>query len=131
MIRFQRIGRRNQAAFRIVVVEKARAAKSERVSDRVGTYNPHSKAVTLAEDRIKDWISKGAQPTDTVRNLLITKGIIAGKKVNALPSRVAKKVEAPAEQIPASASPVSEESIEVSEEAEATEAPATDKTPVE
>lgn len=100
MIRFQRIGRTNQAAFRIVVIEKERAAKSQRITDRVGSYNPHSKAVSLEADRIKDWLAKGAQPTDTVRNLLISKGIIAGKKVNALPSRRVQKKEGEDEAAP-------------------------------
>lgn len=121
MIRFQRIGRTNQAAFRIVVLEKERAAKSQRVTDRVGTYNPHSKAVTLNEARIKEWLAKGAQPTDTVRNLLISKGIMGGKKVNALPSRVAKKPEAPAEVAApeAGAAPKVEEKKEEAAPAEA------------
>ena len=130
MIRFQRTGRRNQAAFRIVVVEKARAAKSERVSDRVGTYNPHTKAVTLAEDRIKNWISKGAQPTDTVRNLLIAKGVITGKKVNALPSRIAKKVEVPAEPAAAPAPSVPSGDVSTAAADEVEEVRAAEEAPV-
>jgi small subunit ribosomal protein S16 len=105
MIRFQRIGRTNNAAFRIVVLEKERAAKSSRITDRLGTYNPHSKAVTIDADRAKEWLAKGAQPTDTVRNLFIGKGILAGKKVNALPSRVAKKKEEPVVEAPKAEAP--------------------------
>jgi small subunit ribosomal protein S16 len=111
MIRFQRIGRVNDAAFRIVVLEKERAAKSSRITDRLGTYNPHSKAVTLDTERAKMWLSRGAQPTETVHNLFVAKGIIAGKKVNALPSRRVQKKEgegapeAKPEQAPAEAAP--------------------------
>lgn len=93
MIRFQRIGRTNNAAFRIVLLEKERAAKTGRITDRLGTYNPHTKAMTLDTERTQDWIKKGAQPTDTVRNLFITKGILTGKKVNVLPKKSPPKKE--------------------------------------
>ncbi len=127
MIRLQRIGRVNDAAFRMVVLEKERAAKSSRITDRVGSYNPHSKAISLEADRIKEWIRKGAQPTDTVRNLLISQGIIGGKKVNALPSRrvQVKEVEAGAE--PKAAAPAK---AEAAPEAPAAEAPAKEEAPV-
>lgn len=87
MIRFQRIGRTNDPAFRIVLLEKERAAKTGNIVELLGTYNPRSKALTLNSEHIKEWISKGAQPTDSIRNLLINKGVISGKKVNALPKR--------------------------------------------
>lgn len=87
MIRFQRIGRTNDPAFRIVVLEKERAAQAGNIVEQVGTYNPRSKALTMNEEQIKYWISKGAQPTDSIRNLLISKKVIEGKKVNALPKK--------------------------------------------
>lgn len=93
MIRFQRIGRVNDPAFRIVVLEKERAAKAGSIVEQLGTYNPRSKVITLDEQRVKDWIAKGAQPTDSIHNLLITKGIIAGKKVNVLPKKSPQKKE--------------------------------------
>ncbi|OGG78119.1 30S ribosomal protein S16 [Candidatus Kaiserbacteria bacterium RIFCSPLOWO2_01_FULL_52_12b] len=133
MIRFQRIGRTNDPAFRIVVLEKERAAKAGNIVELLGTYNPRSKALTLNEASVKEWIAKGAQPTDSIRNLLINKGVIVGKKVNVLP----KKTPQPAEG--GSTSGGKEESVEVTSipiEAEVTaeaesaveEAPA--KTPV-
>lgn len=96
MIRFQRIGRTNDPAFRIVVLEKERAAKAGNIVELLGTYNPRSKALTLNEEAAKGWIAKGAQPTDSIRNLLITKGVMGGKKVNALPRRTPIKPESPA-----------------------------------
>lgn len=93
MIRFQRIGRTNDPAFRIAVLEKERAAKAGNIVELLGTYNPRSKALTLNEEHVKEWIAKGAQPTDSIRNLLINKGIIAGKKVNALPKKTPQKKE--------------------------------------
>ena len=87
MIRFQRIGRTNDPAFRIVVLEKERAAKAGNITELLGTYNPRSKALTLDAEKVKAWIAKGAQPTDSIRNLLISKGVMEGKKVNVLPKK--------------------------------------------
>jgi len=84
MIRFQRIGRTNDPAFRIVVLEKERAAKAGNIVELLGTYNPRSKALTLNEERVKHWISMGAQPTGSIHNLLVNKKVIEGKKINVL-----------------------------------------------
>lgn len=94
MIRFQRIGRANDPAFRISVLEKERAAKAGNIVEQVGTYNPRSKAVTLNKERVLYWIEKGAQPTDSIRNLLINQKVIEGKKVNALPKKTVQVDEA-------------------------------------
>ena len=95
MIRFQRIGRTNDPAFRIVLLEKSRAAKAGNITEQLGTYNPRSKALTIDAERVKKWIAEGAQPTDSIRNLLITKGILEGKKVNVLPKKTPIKSEEP------------------------------------
>lgn len=116
MIRFQRIGRANDPAFRIVVLEKERAAQSNRIVEQVGTYNPKSKAVTLDAEAIKGWIAKGAQATGSVHNLLLNKGVIEGKKVNVLPKKTYTKPEEPvAEAAPAPAAPAAEPAPEVAE----------------
>lgn len=94
MIRFQRTGRTNDPSFRIVVLEKERAAKAGNIVELLGTYNPKSKALTLNEEQVKAWIAKGAQPTDSMHNLLVTKGVIAGKKINVLPRKSPIKSEA-------------------------------------
>jgi small subunit ribosomal protein S16 len=94
MIRFQRIGRTNDPAFRIAVLEKERAAKAGNIVELLGTYNPRSKALTLNEEAVKSWIAKGAQPTDSIHNLLVAKGVIEGKKVNVLPKKTPQKNEA-------------------------------------
>lgn len=101
MIRFQRTGRANDPAFRIAVLEKERAAKAGSIVEQLGTYNPKTKALTLNEESVKAWILKGAQPTDSIRNLLITKGVIEGKKVNVLSKKTPqKKKGAPEETAP-------------------------------
>ncbi|MBP6884479.1 MAG: 30S ribosomal protein S16 [Candidatus Pacebacteria bacterium] len=84
MIRMQRIGRKNEAHFRIVLTDHKNAAKSGKFQEILGAYNPKSGEVTMQDDRIKHWMSVGAQPSDTVRNFLITKGMLTGKKVNVL-----------------------------------------------
>lgn len=138
MIRFQRIGRTNDPAFRIVVLEKERAAKAGNIVELLGTYNPRSKALTLNEEQAKAWIGKGAQPTDSIHNLLVTKGVIAGEKLNALPKKTPQKSEeaiaaeaavaAKAAVIPAE-EPTSPTEAEVAAEAEP--APAAESTPPE
>ena len=94
MIRFQRTGRTNDPSFRIAVLEKQRAAQAGNIVELLGTYNPKSKALTLNEEQVKFWLSKGAQPTDSIRNLLITKGVIEGKKSNVLPKKTPQRNEA-------------------------------------
>jgi len=91
MIRFQRIGRKNDPAFRIVLLEHARAARTGRIVEQLGSYNPKTKAFSIDETRAREWMTKGAQPTDTVRNLLITKGVMEGKKANVFPASGRKK----------------------------------------
>ena len=109
MIRFQRIGRTNDPAFRIVVLEKERAAKAGNIVELLGTYNPRSKALTLNEERVKHWIKMGAQPTGSIHNLLINKKVIDGKKINVLPKKTSIKKEVVAEAIPEVVAPVAEE----------------------
>ncbi len=91
MIRFQRTGRTNDSAFRIVVLEKERSAKAGSIVEKLGTYNPHSKEMTLDAEAVKGWIAKGAQPTDSIHNLLISKGVIEGKKINVIAKKILEK----------------------------------------
>ena len=127
MIRFQRIGRTNDPAFRIAVLEKERAAQAGNIVEQVGTYNPKTKALTLNEESIKEWISKGAQPTDSIRNLLITKGVIEGKKVNVLPRKSPVKSEA---AIAAEAKAAAEAKSAAAAAKAAAEAPVPEATPI-
>lgn len=106
MIRFQRIGRTNDPAFRIVVLEKTAGPKAGKYVDLVGTYNPRTKAFTAEGARITDWIKKGAQVSPSLKNLLITKGILEGKKVNVLSKKSPIKKES--EEAPVASAPVAE-----------------------
>ncbi|HEY4474698.1 MAG TPA: 30S ribosomal protein S16 [Candidatus Paceibacterota bacterium] len=69
-IRLSRIGKRGQAYFRVVVVEHTKKPKGEYL-ELLGTYNPHEKILNVKKDRIDYWVSKGAQPSPTVNNLLV------------------------------------------------------------
>lgn len=80
MIRFQRVGRRGDPAFRIVLAEKRSKPKTNGI-ERLGSYHPKTKETVLNGERILYWISKGAKPSATIHNLLISKGIIKGKKM--------------------------------------------------
>lgn len=98
MLRLQRVGRRNEPHYKIVVIEKTKGPKSQKYVDIVGSYNPKMGQVTMKEEAVASWLAKGVQPSDTVYNMLVDKGIIEGKKINALPKKSpTKKKNAPDE----------------------------------
>lgn len=78
-IRLLRIGKKNQPAFRIVLIEHWRSPKGKFI-EVLGHYNPQAKEIKLKKERIKYWLSKGAQASDTVHNFLVSQGIIIDKK---------------------------------------------------
>jgi small subunit ribosomal protein S16 len=81
VIRCFRIGKKNQPYFKVVVTDKRRPTKGGRFVEEVGFIDPVKKVRKLNADRIKHWLSVGAQPSDTVHNLLITEKIMEGKKI--------------------------------------------------
>ena len=91
MIRLQRVGRKNEAHFRVVLTDSKNAAKSGKFQEVLGFYNPKSGETKFEEARVKHWMSVGAQPSDTVRNFLITKGMVEGRKKNVLPRKAPTK----------------------------------------
>ncbi|HJV32893.1 MAG TPA: 30S ribosomal protein S16 [Patescibacteria group bacterium] len=84
VIRLSRVGKKKQPSYRLVVQDKKKDpwGKSFEI---VGQYNPRTnpKTVVLKEDRIKHWISMGAQPSASVHNLLVDKKVITGEKQKA------------------------------------------------
>lgn len=80
VVRFQRVGRKNDPAFRVVVTEKRSKPKSGEL-EILGSYHPKTKHTVLQSGRILYWMSKGAQASPTVHNLLVKHGVIKGKKV--------------------------------------------------
>ena len=97
-IRMQRIGRKNDPAFRIVVTESTTGPKSGKFIERLGFYHAKTGKRNIDSDRAKHWISKGAQVSDTVHNFLVNTKAIVGSKINHLPTKKeepAKPDEAP------------------------------------
>jgi small subunit ribosomal protein S16 len=74
-IRLARVGSKKNPIYRVVVAD-ARSPRDGRFIEIVGRYNPQTEPSTieLDEEKIRDWISKGAQPTDSVRRLLKARG---------------------------------------------------------
>ncbi|HTP23724.1 MAG TPA: 30S ribosomal protein S16 [Solirubrobacteraceae bacterium] len=75
-LRLTRIGGRKNPVWRVVVADQ-RAKRDGRVIETVGHYNAQTNpsTITLDEERVRDWLARGAQPTDTVRKLLRIQGI--------------------------------------------------------
>lgn len=80
-IRLQRIGKNKRPSYRVIISEKGRDPHA-RSLEILGSYNPLDPAKKLAVnvDRIKYWISKGSQMSDTIHNLFLKNGIVEGKK---------------------------------------------------
>lgn len=87
MMRLQRVGRKNDPSYRIVVTDKRTGAKSDKHIDRLGSYNPKMNHVQLDADKAKEWLGKGVQPSDTVHNILVNQKVIDAKKINVLPKK--------------------------------------------
>lgn len=76
-IRLTRIGAKKRPFYRIVVAD-GRAPRDGRFSEVVGTYDPKKDPaeIRFKEDRVKEWLSRGAEPSETVSSLLKKKGIL-------------------------------------------------------
>jgi small subunit ribosomal protein S16 len=87
-IRLQRVGRKHEPTYRVVVCDSKRGPKSGDNIEILGSYDARDKNETKVDgDRVKHWIDNGAQVSDTVHNLLINLGIIKGDKKNVLPKK--------------------------------------------
>lgn len=80
-IRLTRVGKKNSPAYRVVVADKRRAVKRKFI-EIIGNYNPtlKPKVVVIDKDRAVFWMNYGAQPSDTVRNLMCNLGILDKKE---------------------------------------------------
>lgn len=79
-IRLQRIGKKGQAYFRVIVTEHTQKPKG-RYLELLGSYDPHKNIITVKKERVEHWMSKGAQLSPTVNNLLVGREIIKGEKI--------------------------------------------------
>lgn len=80
-IKLQRKGRKKQPTYR-VVVQDSKVSRDGKIIEILGTYNPSANpdGLVLKEDKVKEWIAKGALPTDPVRRLISKLGLIEAKK---------------------------------------------------
>jgi small subunit ribosomal protein S16 len=100
-IRLQRIGRRRDPQFRVIVTDARRGPKSGNFIEILGSYNAKTGLVQLKKERIEYWLSVGTQMSDTVYNFMVTHKIVEGRKRNALPKKRAPKPEPKVEETPA------------------------------
>ncbi len=86
-IRLQRIGRRNDPAFRVVLTESKNSTKSGKFKEILGSYNPKSGEILFKAERVNYWLKNGVQVSPTVHNFLVGQKLIEGKKKNVLPRK--------------------------------------------
>lgn len=94
IIRLQRIGKKHDPAYRVVLTDSKRAASSGAFKEVLGFYEVKKSKSKFNGDKIKEWIAKGAKVSGTVHNLLVKEKIITGPKRNVLPSAKKKAGEA-------------------------------------
>ena len=104
MIRLQRIGKKHQPAYRLVVGEKRDKLRGGKQLEDLGWFNPVSDKSEFRKERILHWVKMGAQMSDTVHNLLVAAKVIEGKKI-AVHKQPAKSAEV-AKPVEAAAAPV-------------------------
>ncbi len=116
-IRLQRVGRKHDPHFRVVLTDQKNGPKSGRFLDVLGSYDAKAGNIQLKADKIKDWIAKGAQVSDTVHNMLVSQKIIEGKKINVLPKKTPIVKELTEEEKAVAEAPVESTEAETAPEA--------------
>lgn len=88
-IRLQRVGRKNEPSFRVVLVDSKMGPKSGKALEVLGSHDFREGKGNnkINGERVKYWISHGAQPSETLHNLLVNEKIVSGKKINVLPKK--------------------------------------------
>jgi len=94
-IKLQRIGKKHQPSYRLVVTER-RSKMAAPPTEDLGVYNPLSKQAVFKKDRVSYWLKAGAQPTVTVHNLLVKEGIVSTPKLAVKMKKKATTETAPA-----------------------------------
>lgn len=83
-MRLQRVGRKNDPSYRVVVTDSRNGPQSGKGIDNLGSYSAKSNEFVIDGEKAKNWIKNGVQVSPTVHNLLVTNKIIEGKKINVL-----------------------------------------------
>lgn len=90
-IRLQRVGKTNDPYFRLVVTPHTHKAQTGKATEILGSYNVQKGDYNFYTDRIKYWLSVGAQPSPTVKNVLIDQKVISGEKARTLNTKTKKE----------------------------------------
>lgn len=112
-IRFNRVGKKDQASFRIALQEKTKAPGKRHI-EMLGSYDPHKKGSVLKKDRILHWIGLGAELSDSVYNLLVREGVVVADK-----KRVIKMKRPLVKVVTAETAPTGDASVTVESEEKA------------
>ncbi|HAS84776.1 MAG TPA: 30S ribosomal protein S16 [Candidatus Yonathbacteria bacterium] len=102
-IRLQRVGRKNDPSFRVIVADSKLKPKTGNVLEVLGSYNARMGKPIINLDRAKHWMSVGAKASGTVHNLLIDLKAVSGKKINVLGKKTPIVKEVPKEEVKAPA----------------------------
>lgn len=111
MIRLQRVGRKHEPSFQVVLTDSKNSTKSGKYIKNLGWYDSRlkNKADQMDTAAIKEWMTKGAKLSLTLHNFLVGQKVIEGKKLNALPKKSPiKKVEEKKEEAKAPVAPATE-----------------------
>lgn len=115
VIRLKRVGRKNRAAFRLILQEKTQAPSSKE-QELLGSFNPHAAKradqINLNKERILYWISQGAQPSNTVHNMLVEFGVIQAPKKRVVQPKLKQKEGEKEAAAPVETEPKEEDKIE-------------------
>lgn len=90
-IRLQRLGRKNDPHFKLIVTPSTYKPKTHKFIEDLGHYNAKAGKHEFKADRVKYWIGVGAQVSPTVHNFLVAQNLVEGKKKNVLPKKAVTK----------------------------------------
>jgi small subunit ribosomal protein S16 len=108
MVRLQRVGRKHEPVFRLVLTDSKNGPKSGKFLEILGSFDARrGEKAEFKTDRVKHWMANGAQLSDTVHNLLVEQKVIEGKKINVLPKKTPIISEKATEEIKAASAPSS------------------------
>lgn len=109
-IRLQRVGRKNDPSFRVIVTDSKMKPKTGNFLEVLGSYNARQGKPIINTDRAKYWMSVGAKASGTVHNLLVDLKAVSGKKINVLGRKtpIVKEVVKEEAKTPVASVPVTE-----------------------
>jgi small subunit ribosomal protein S16 len=90
-IRLQRVGKKNDPYFRLIVTPHTHKAQTGKATEILGSFNVQSGEHKIEKERIKYWLSVGAQMSETVNNFLVDQGVVAVAKLRTQSTKTKKE----------------------------------------